>query len=122
MAVLWFAREGIESTTGFAAYDLPLKIIISNLGGERSFLFHSRLDRPPVTSLGHSRHAVDYRLVLLELDVTEAEAANWRAGFYKVAFSPVEVWEQLGQPLEAGQHAGGTSGRKKRHTKVADEK
>jgi hypothetical protein len=121
MAVLWFAREGIESTTGFAAYDLPLKIIISNLGSERSFLFHSRLDRPPVTSLGHSGHAVDYRLVLLELDVTEAEAANWRAGFYKVAFSPVEVWEKLGQPLEVGQHPGSTSGRKKRQIKAADE-
>jgi hypothetical protein len=60
-------------------------------------------------------------LVLLELDVTEAETANWRAGFYKVAFSPVEVWEKLGQPLEAGQHLASTSGRKKRQTKAVDE-
>jgi hypothetical protein len=30
-------------------------------------------------------------LVVVELDVTEAEAANWRAGFYKVAFSPAEI-------------------------------
>jgi hypothetical protein len=105
MAVLWFAREGIESTTGFAAYDLPLKTVVTNLGGERNFQFLSRPDRPPVTSLGHSGHAVDYRLVILELDVTEADAANWRAGFYKVAFSPVEVWERLGQPaLQAGQY------------------
>jgi hypothetical protein len=36
MAVLWFAREGIDSTIGFAAYDLPLKTIITNLGGERN--------------------------------------------------------------------------------------
>src|SRR5262245_8940242 len=118
MAVLWFAREGIESATGFAAYDLPLKTIVTNLGGERNFQFHSRLDRPPLSSLGHSGHAVDYRFVLLELGVTEVEAANWRAGFCKVAFSPVEVWEKLGQPLEAGQQLAGTSGR----TKALDKK
>jgi len=68
MGVLWFAREGIDSTIGFAAYDLPLKTIVMNLGGERNFQFHWRLDRPPLTSLAHSGHAVDYRLVLLELD------------------------------------------------------
>ena len=102
MGVLWFAREGIDSTIGFAAYDLPLKTIVTNLGGERAFQFYSRLDRPPLTSLARSGHVVDHRLVLLELDVTEAEIANWKAGFYKVAFSPVEVWEKLGQPLEAG--------------------
>ena len=121
MGVLWFAREGIDSTIGFAAYDLPLKTIVTNLGGERNFQFYSRLDRPPLTSLARSGHAVDHRLVLLELDVTEAETANWRAGFYKVAFSRVEVWEKLGQPLEAGQHLASTSGRKKRQTKAVDE-
>jgi hypothetical protein len=39
-----------------------------------------------------------YRLVLIELDEAEAEAANWRAGFYKLAFSPVEVVGKLGEP------------------------
>jgi hypothetical protein len=39
MAVLWFAREGIESTTGFAAYNLPLKIVVSNL--EANVIFSS---------------------------------------------------------------------------------
>jgi hypothetical protein len=29
MGVLWFAREGIDSTIGFAAYDLPLKTIVT---------------------------------------------------------------------------------------------
>ena len=121
MGVLWFAREGIDSAIGFAAYDLPLKTIVTNLGGERNFQFYSRLDRPPLTSLARSGQ-VDHRLVLLELDVTEAETANSRAGFYKVAFSPVEVWEKLGQPLEAGQHLASTSGRKKRQTKTVDQK
>jgi hypothetical protein len=42
---------------------------------------------------------------VIELDEAEAEAANWRAGFYKIAFSPVEVVTKLGKPniLEA-QH------------------
>jgi hypothetical protein len=33
----------------------------------------------------------------------EAEAANWRAGFYRIAFSPTEVVTKLGKPnvLEA---------------------
>ena len=37
MGVLWFARQGIDSTSGFAAYDLPVDIIATNLGGERNF-------------------------------------------------------------------------------------
>jgi hypothetical protein len=41
---------------------------------------------------------VDYRLVVLELDVTEAEAAKWRPGFYKVILTPVEGVIKLGQP------------------------
>jgi hypothetical protein len=40
-------------------------------------------------------------LVVVELEVREAEATKWRAGFYKVAFSPVEVLEKLGQPNTA---------------------
>jgi hypothetical protein len=42
-------------------------------------------------------------LVVIELDEAEAEATNWRAGFYKIAFSPVEVVTKLGKPnvLEA---------------------
>jgi hypothetical protein len=40
-------------------------------------------------------------LVVVELEVREAEVAKWRAGFYKVAFSPVEVLEKLGQPNTA---------------------
>jgi hypothetical protein len=101
MAVLWFAREAIESTRGFAAYELPIDAIATNLGGESNFQFLSPLHRPPITSLGRSRQAVDYRFVVVELDVMEAEAANWRAGFYKVAFSPPEVLEKLGQPNTA---------------------
>jgi hypothetical protein len=125
MAVLWFAREGIESTTGFAAYNLPLKIIVSNLGGESNFQFHSLLDRPPINSLGRSGQAVDYRLVVLELDATEAEAANWRAGFYKSSFRPVEVSERLGQPnaaLESRHDVTARHGGKKRQTRTIDEK
>jgi hypothetical protein len=98
MAVLWFAREAIESTRGFAAYELPIDTLTAKLGGERNFQFLSPLHRPPITSLGRSGQAVDYRLVVVELEVPKAEAANWRAGFYKVAFSPVEVLKKLGQP------------------------
>jgi hypothetical protein len=42
--------------------------------------------------------AIDYRLVVIELDEAEAEAANWRACFYKVDFSPTEVVRKLGKP------------------------
>jgi hypothetical protein len=98
MGVLWFARQGIDSTSGFPAYDLPVDIIAVNLGGERNFRFLSPLHSPPITSLGRSEQAVDYRLVLMELDEAEADAANWRAGFYKIAVSPVEVVGKLGEP------------------------
>jgi hypothetical protein len=116
MAVLWFAREALHSTTGFAAYQLPIQTIVAKLGGERNFQFLSRLDRPPITCLGRSGQAVDYRLVVLELDDTEALTANWRTGFYKVAFSPVEVVEKLGEPnaaLEAEQDISATRGQKR---------
>jgi hypothetical protein len=105
MAVLWFAREGIGSTSGFAAYQLPIENIAAKLGRERNFQFLSPLHIPPINSLGRSGKAVDYRSVVIELDEAEAEAANWRAGFYKIAFSPVEVVTKLGKPniLEA-QH------------------
>jgi hypothetical protein len=98
MGVLWFARQGIDSTSGFAAYDLPVDIIATNLGDERNFQFLSPLNCPPITSLGRSEEAVDYRLVLMELDEAEADAANWRAGFYKLALNPVEVVGRLGKP------------------------
>jgi hypothetical protein len=98
MAVLWFARKGIESTSGFAAYELPIQNIAGKLGRERNFQFLSPLHIPPINSLGRSEQAIDYRLVVIELDEAEAEAANWRAGFYKVAFSPTEVVRKLGKP------------------------
>ena len=98
MAVLWFAREGIDSTSGFAAYELPIQDIAAKLGRERNFQFLSPLNCPPITSLGRSEEAVDYRLVLMELDEAEADAANWRAGFYKLALNPVEVVGRLGKP------------------------
>ena len=98
MGVLWFARQGIDSTSGFPAYDLPVDIIAANLGGERNFQFLSPLHSPPITSLGRGEQAVDYRLVLMELDEAEADAANWRAGFYKLALNPVEVVGRLGKP------------------------
>jgi hypothetical protein len=98
MGVLWFARQGMDSTTGFAAYELPIDTMAAKLGGKGNFTFLSPLYSPPITSLGRSERAVDYRLVLIELDDVEAEAANWRAGFYKIAFSPVEVVGKLGQP------------------------
>jgi len=105
MGVLWFARQGLDSTSGFAAYELPIHTIAAKLGGERKFQFLSPLHWPPITSLGRSQQAVDYRLVVIELDAAEAEAANWRAGFYKIALTPVEVVRKLGEPsrrLEAG--------------------
>jgi hypothetical protein len=98
MGVLWFARQGIDSTSGFAAYELPIDIVAANLGGKRNFQFLSPLHSPPITCLGRSEEAVDYRLVLMELDEAEADAANWRAGFYKIGFSPVEVVGKLGKP------------------------
>jgi hypothetical protein len=98
MGVLWFARQGMDSTTGFAAYELPIDTMAAKLGGKDNFTFLSSLYSPPITCLGRSERAVDYRLVLIELDDVEAEAANWRAGFYKIAFSPVEVVGKLGQP------------------------
>lgn len=100
MGVLWFARQGIDSTSGFAAYDLPVDIIATNLGGERNFQFISPLHSPPIDSLGRSEEAVDYRLVLMEVDEAEADAANWRAGFYKLALNPVEVVEGWGSQME----------------------
>jgi len=101
MAVLWFAREGIDSTSGFAAYELPIQDIAAKLGRERNFQFLSPLHAAPITALGRSGQAVDYRFVVIELDDMEAEAANWRAGFYKTAFSPVEVVTKLGKPNAA---------------------
>jgi hypothetical protein len=98
MAILWFAREGIDSTSGFAAYELPIENISAKLGKGRNFQFLSPLHIPPINSLGRSEQAVDYRLVVIELDEMEAETANWRAGFYKVAFSPIEVVTKLGKP------------------------
>ena len=98
MGVLWFARQGMGSTSGFPAYELPVDIIAANLGGERNFQFLSPLHSPPITSLGRSEHAVDYRFVFMELDEAEADAANWRAGFYTIAFNPVEVVRKLGKP------------------------
>ena len=98
MAVLWFARTAIDSTSGFAAYELPIQNIAARLGRKRNFEFLSPLDAPPITSLGRSGQAVDYRFVVIELDDAEAEAANWRAGFYKIAFSPVEIVGKLGEP------------------------
>jgi hypothetical protein len=103
MAALWFAREGLDATIGFAAYQFPIQIMVSKLGGKRNFLFLSRLDTPPITALGRSTHEVDYRLVVLELDAIEAEAVKWRPGFYKVAFSPVEIVEKLGKPSAASE-------------------
>jgi hypothetical protein len=77
---------------------LSADIIAANLGGERNFQFLSPLHSPPITSLGRSEQAVDYRFVFMELYEAEADAANWRAGFYKIAFSPVEVVGKLGEP------------------------
>ena len=111
MGVLWFARQGMDSTSGFPAYDLPVDIIATKLGGERNFQFLSPLHCPPITSLGRSEEAVDYRLVLMEVDEAEADAANWRAGFYKLALSPAEVLKKLGQPntsLEAENEVSAT--------------
>jgi hypothetical protein len=101
VAALWFAREGPDATRGFVAYEFPIQTLVSKLGGKRNFRFLSRLDIPPITALGRSTHEVDYRLVVLELDATEAEGAKWRPGFYTVAFSPVEVVVKLGQPNAA---------------------
>ena len=98
MAVLWFAREGIDSTSGFAAYDLPIQSIAAKLGKERNFQFVSPLHTPPINSLGRSEQATDYRLVVIELDEAEADRANWRAGFYQIGLSPVEVVGKLGKP------------------------
>ena len=98
MAVVWFAREGIDSTTGFAAYELPIQNIAAKLGRERNFQFLSPLHTPPINALGRSEQAIDYRLVVIELDEPEADDANWRAGFYKIALSPVEVVGKLGKP------------------------
>jgi hypothetical protein len=103
MAVLWFAREGIDSTTGFAAYELPIEDIAAKLGKERNFQFLSPLHTAPINSLGRSEQAVDYRLVVIELDEMEAEAANWRAGFYRVEFSPTEIVTKLGKPEARGR-------------------
>jgi len=89
-----------SSTSGFAAYELPIQDI-AKLGRERNFQFPSPLHAAPITSLGRSGQAVDYRFVVIELDDMEAEAANWRAGFYKTAFSPVEVVTKLGKPNAA---------------------
>jgi len=101
MGVLWFAREGIDSTNGFAAYELPIHTMADKLGAKCNFQFFAPLYSPPITSLGRSDQAVDYRSVLIELDDAEAEAANWRAGFYKIAFSPVEVVGKLGEPTNS---------------------
>src|SRR5262249_57725918 len=98
VGVLWFARKGMASKTGLGAYELPIDPMAAKLGGKGNFTFLSPFYSPPITSLGRSERAVDYRLVLIELDDVEAEAANWRAGFYKIAFSPVEVVGKLGQP------------------------
>ena len=98
MAVLWFARKGFDSTSGFPAYELPIQNIAAKLGRERNFQFLSPLHIPPIDSLGRSAQAVDYRFVVIELDDMEAEAANWRAGFYKTAFSLVEIVTKLGKP------------------------
>ena len=103
MAVLWFAREGTDSTSGFAAYELPIQNIAAKLGRKLTFKFLSPLHTPPINSLGRSEHAVDYRLVVVELDEAEAEASNWRAGFYKVGFSPVEIVGKLGEPTAAAK-------------------
>jgi hypothetical protein len=64
MAVLWFACEAIESTRGFAAYELPIHTIAAKLEGEGNFQFLSPLHRSPITSLGRSGEAVDYRFVV----------------------------------------------------------
>ena len=101
MAVLWFARKGIDSTSGFAAYQLPIQSLAAELGSKGNFQFLSPLHTPPINSLGRSEQAVDYRVVVIELDETEAEASNWRAGFYKVGYSPVEIVRKLGEPTAA---------------------
>ena len=75
MGVLWFARQGIDSTSGFPAYELPIHTIAARLGAKCNFQFLSPLYKPPITSLGRSERAVDYRLVLIELDEAEAKAA-----------------------------------------------
>ena len=98
MGVLWFARQGLDSTSGFPAYELPIHTLAARLGANCNFQFLSPLYRPPITALGRSERAVDYRLVVIELDEAEAKAVDWRAGFYKIAFSPVEVVGKLGEP------------------------
>jgi hypothetical protein len=42
MAALWFAREGLDATNGFAAYQFPIQTIVSELGGKRNFLNRRR--------------------------------------------------------------------------------
>src|SRR5215471_19260948 len=54
MGVLWFARQGMDSTTGFAAYELPIDTMAAKLGGKGNFTFLSPLYSPPITSLGRS--------------------------------------------------------------------
>ena len=98
MAVLWFAREGIGSTSGFAAYELPIQNLAAKLGRKVNFQFLSPLHTPPIDTIGLSVQAVDYRFVVIELDATEAEDSNWRAGFYRVDYSPVEIVGKLGEP------------------------
>jgi hypothetical protein len=69
-----FASEAPESTRGFAAYELPIGTITAKLKVERKNQFLSPLRGAAGKQLIIAR-------VVVELDVTEAEAANWRAGF-----------------------------------------
>ena len=89
--------KGLTLQVAFRPTSFPFKTSrLSWEGNAISSSYHHSTS--PINSLGRSAQAVDYRFVVIELDDMEAEAVNWRAGFYKTAFSLVEIVTKLGKP------------------------
>ncbi len=101
MVKIWFVREGPEPTRGGPAYQLPIDICIDKLE-LTAHQFMSGPDKSPRFGDQSVRLTAfsAFRLVICEIEDVEAEASGWKAGFYRIDFSPGQVAEKLGPPAD----------------------
>ncbi len=102
MVKVWFVREGPEPTRGGPAYQLPLDICIDKL----ELTAHQYLCDPETTPRFGDQNArvtavSAFRHVVCEIDQVEAKPGGWKAGFYRIDFSPDQVAEKLGPPTDS---------------------
>ncbi|HXF53618.1 MAG TPA: hypothetical protein VNK52_05785 [Hyphomicrobiaceae bacterium] len=102
MAKIWPVYEGKEPTRGDPWVDVPVSDAIA-LCDLRTQDFVSDLSNTPrFGDTGRDLWYAGFTHVVVEIDVEEARAANWKPGLYRSRLEPKEVFRRLiEQPLVA---------------------